>query len=69
MYESMMAPMELFWTLKELLWEPRELFCRFSIRDPKVEGSFPRATSDAKPAAWSAGRLAISEAMASGDHR
>ena len=55
MYESMMALMELFWST--------------SIEELKVGGLFPRAISDAKPAACSAGRLAIIDAMASDDIR
>lgn len=52
-----------------LFWALRELFCRLSSREPKIEGSFPRAISDARPAAWSVGRLATSDAMASEDDR
>lgn len=55
MYESMIALMELFWLS--------------SVKDSKTEGSVPRAMSDAKPAAWSAGRLLISDAIASNDIR
>lgn len=45
----------------------KESFWRSSSRDPEAEVSFARAASDAKPAACSAGRLATSDAMASGD--
>lgn len=65
----MRALMELFCAFRVLFWALRELFCRFSIKDPKADGSFPRAISEAKPAAWSVGRLATSDAMASEDDR
>ena len=64
----MMALMEPFWAAPRVLfWVLREPFWRFSSRGPEAEGSFPRAISDAMSAACSAGRLATSDAMASGD--
>ncbi len=55
MYESIIALIE---ELLELVW-------RLSSKDSKTKGLFPRAISDAKPAAWSAGRLDMRDAMAS----
>lgn len=63
----MMALMELFWGIPKLVLLRalrEELFGLFSSR---AGGSFPRATSEARLAAWSDGRLETSDAMASGD--
>ena len=51
MYESMMSLIG--------------LDCRLSSRDSKAKGSFPRAMSEARPAACSAGRSPIRDATAS----